>query len=361
MSKIVVTGTRGIPGIMGGVETHCEELYPRLAALGWDVTVICRSSYIKEKTPFYKGVKLYFLEIGKSKYMEAFLHTFLAIFIARFRLKADVLHIHAIGPALMTPLARLLGLKVVFTHHGPDYDRLKWGLFARCVLRLGEFAGVVFANEVIVISEVIRESVCRRFGRKDVHLIYNGVPGPERVENTAYLDTLGLEKDRYLFSMGRFVPEKRFEMLIRAFRPLREQGYRLVIAGDNYRQDAYTTFLKDLASAEGVIMPGFLKGAPLHCLLTHAHSFALPSAHEGLPIALLEAMTYGLNVVVSDIPAHQAIGLPEDFYFPVSQEGILGEKLEHLFEKAKQPVGYAMNNYNWDRIAEEVGSLYGRL
>ena len=161
--KIVVTGTRGIPNIMGGVETHCEELFPRIARKGFEVTVIRRKSYVRDTLSSYKGITLSDIETPRKKSLEAIVHTFRAIVRAK-RLKANIVHIHAVGPALLTPLARLLGMKVVFTHHGPDYDRDKWGMAAKTALRLGEAAGTLFANEVIVISHVIDDLLIRIWG-----------------------------------------------------------------------------------------------------------------------------------------------------------------------------------------------------
>ena len=155
--KIVVTGLRGIPGIMGGVETHCEELFPRIVDDNHDVIVICRSEYVPQEADGseYKGVKLVSLRTLPGKHFEAFTHTLLAVFYAK-KLKADVVHIHAVGPALMTPLVRLLGMKAVVTHHGPDYDRQKWGKLSKSILRLGERMGAVYANHLIVISQHIQ-------------------------------------------------------------------------------------------------------------------------------------------------------------------------------------------------------------
>ena len=135
--KVVVTGTRGIPNILGGVETHCEELFPRIAQKGIDITIIRRKSYVHDSLQEYQGVKLTDVKTPKKKSFEAIIHTFKAILKAK-SLHADIVHIHAIGPALLTPLARLLGMKVVFTHHGPDYDRDKWGKAAKVMLKAGE-------------------------------------------------------------------------------------------------------------------------------------------------------------------------------------------------------------------------------
>jgi glycosyltransferase involved in cell wall biosynthesis len=180
--KVVVTGTRGIPGIMGGVETHCEELLPRLVQLGYDITIIRRRKYAREDTPLteWKGVKIIDIDAPKSKNFEAIIHTFEAINKAK-ALGADLVHIHAIGPNLLSPYARQLGMKVVMTHHGPDYNRDKWGKVAKIMLKLGERIGCMFANQVIVISNTIKTHIEEKCGRtKGVTLIPNGVKQPEK-------------------------------------------------------------------------------------------------------------------------------------------------------------------------------------
>ena len=156
--KVVVIGTRGIPNIQGGVETHCEELYPRIVKLGADVTIIRRTCHIPENDNYteYKGVKLVDVYAPKRKSLEAIVHSVLATFKAK-RLGADIVHIHAIGPSLCCPLARLLGMKVVSTNHGPDYDRQKWGTLAKTMLRIGEWCQAHFANHIISISNVITQ------------------------------------------------------------------------------------------------------------------------------------------------------------------------------------------------------------
>jgi glycosyltransferase involved in cell wall biosynthesis len=328
--KIIVIGTRGIPNLLGGVETHNEELLPRIAADGYDVTVIRRKGYVNDNLKVYNKVKLIDISSSQEKSLEAILHTLKAVRKAKF-LQADVLHIHAVGPALVTPIARMLGLKVVFTNHGPDYRREKWGKMAKYMLRAGERMGAMFANEIIVISEVINTILKEKYHRTDAHLIYNGVPTPNRVETTNYLNVLGVVPQKYIFAMGRFVPEKNFHQLIKAFSSLNNNdGYQLVLAGDNDFEDEYSLQLKNMAREHGVVLTGFIKGDKLHELLTHAAVFVLPSSHEGLPIALLEAMSYDLPVIVSDIPANLVIGLSQDDYFPVGDEEKLKDKLKKL-------------------------------
>lgn len=213
--KIIVTGTRGIPDIMGGVETHCEELFPRVAAAGNDVTIIRRSNYVRDTLTEWRGVRLVNVDTPKKKSFEAIIHTFRAINKAK-SLGADVLHIHAIGPALLTPYAKLRGMKVVFTHHGPDYDRDKWGLAAKTMLKQGERMGCRFADEVIVISDVIRRLIDRKYGRREhVHLIYNGVPQPDVCDYPEYFGELGIERGKYVLGMCRFVRRRIFTILLK--------------------------------------------------------------------------------------------------------------------------------------------------
>lgn len=355
--KIVVTGTRGIPNIMGGVETHCEELFPRIASKGYDVTVIRRKSYVRDSLTEYKGVKLIDIETPKKKSFEAIIHTFKAILKAK-SLKADIVHIHAIGPALLTPMVRLLGMKVVFTHHGPDYDRDKWGKAAKFMLKLGERMGTTFANEVIVISKVIDNILIQKYGRKDCHLVYNGVPEPEICDFPEYFEELGIEKGKYILGMCRFVPEKNLHHLVEAFSKIDTKGCKLVLAGDTDFEDDYSRQLKATAKEHGVILTGFIKGKKLHSLLTHTRCFVLPSSHEGLPIALLEAMSYKLPVIVSNIPANLEVGLNKDNYFPVGNIDALANKLQQNINLPYTHVNYDMSAYNWDHIAEQISQIY---
>lgn len=358
--KIAVTGTRGIPNILGGVETHCEYLFPIIAQRDdMDVTIIRRESYVQDSLKEYQGVSLVDIATPKKKSFEAIIHTLRAVFAAKFKLKADILHIHAIGPALVTPFARLLGMKVVFTHHGPDYDRDKWGTMAKTILNLGERMGCMFANEVIVISTVINDLIKQKYGRDDAHLIYNGVPEPTIVEGTEYLDELGVESRKYVFAMGRFVPEKNFHHLIDAYAQLENKDdYKLVLAGDADHEDEYSRELKQKAKDNGVVLTGFIKGKKLHTLLSHARCFVLPSSHEGLPIALLEAMSYKLPVVVSNIPANLQVGLNQSAYFETGNVAELKSKLEYSLLTDYKEKKYQMDSYNWSVIAHQTEKVY---
>ncbi len=356
--KIVVTGTRGIPNIMGGVETHSEELFPRIAKMGHDVTVIRRTNYVKDDLKEWNGVKLVNVDSPKKKSFEAIIHTFRAINKAK-DLGAEVLHVHAIGPAMLTPYAKMCGLKVVFTHHGPDYDRDKWGFAAKTMLKLGERMGCEFADEVIVISDVIKNLIAKKYGRTEhVHLIYNGVPEPEVCDYPEYFEELGIEKGKYVLGMCRFVPEKNLHHLVEAFVKTECKDCKLVLAGDTDFEDDYSRSLKKMARENGVVLTGFVKGRKLHSLLTNCRCYCLPSSHEGLPISLLEAMSYSVPVVVSNIPANMEVGLDESCYFPVGNVEALCDKLTEILSQDYYRVSYDMGKYDWDHIATQVAEVY---
>ncbi len=360
--RIFVTGTRGIPDIPGGVEKHCQELYPLLVTMGHEVILATRTPYVEKEEPSWNGVQLSHIFAPHKKSLEAIVHTFLAVFEAR-RCKADLIHIHAVGPGLMVPLARLLGLKVVVTNHGPDYDRQKWGGAAKTMLRLGEYLGGKFANEVIVISTVIAEIIRKRCGR-ETNLVYNGVVLPDKSTDTSFLDSLGILPGKYILGVARFVPEKGLHDLIEAFKRI-DSGYQLVLAGDADHETEYSRELKEMAAKDSrIVLTGYITGEDLNQIYSHAALFALPSYHEGLPIALLEAMSYELPVLVSDIPANKEVDLQSDRFFSCGHVEELTEKLRILLEKGLSDAEKAdlrlqlVEKYNWSVIAEQTVDVY---
>ena len=275
------------------------------------------------------------------------------------RLHADVLHVHAIGPALCIPVARLLGLRVVATNHGPDYDRQKWGLMAKAMLKAGEWCQARWAHRIISISRVITDILRDRYGRTaGVDLIHNGVTPPVRSTATDYVTSLGLEPHRYVVAVARFVPEKRLDLLIRAFEQARHEGYRLVLAGDADHEDDYARQLKEQARATGTVLTGFIRGERLNQLMSHAALFVLPSTHEGLPIALLEAMSYGMDVLVSDIAANRLPELQPGDLFAVDNIEALTRRIEEKLSLPALDRHYDLSNYDWDHIARQTLEVY---
>lgn len=363
--KIFVSGTRGIPDIPGGVEKHCQELYPLIAAMGHEVYLATRRPYVATPRKEWHGVRLVHTYCPRSKSLEAIVHTFAAVLKARW-LCPDIIHIHAVGPGLMVPLARLLGLRVVVTNHGPDYDRQKWGYAAKMMLRLGEYIGGKYANEVIVISRVIADIIRQRCGRSS-DLIYNGVHLPPAPAAVDHLERFGINPaGGHILAVARFVPEKGLHDLVEAF-SLLQGDVQLVITGDADHASDYSKNLKNLASRDKrIILTGYITGEPLHQLYSHAGLFVLPSYHEGLPIVLLEAMSYGLSVLVSDIPANREVDLAPARYFQPGNIEELHEKLQKLGSQGITLGEQAhfrkriTQNYNWPTIAEQTVAVYNK-
>lgn len=359
--KIVVTGTRGIPDVLGGVETHCQELFPLIAEDdNLEITIIRRTNYNSCKENTYKGVSLVDIDSPKLKSLEAIIHTFKAVLYAKFKINADIIHIHAIGPAIMIPFAKLLGMKVVFTHHGFDYDREKWGKLAKIALKIGERLGTKYADKVIVISNVIKSTLERKYKRFDLELIYNGVPEKSNKIDSEYLKLLNLENKKFILALGRFVPEKNFHHLIEAYKNIDNKDIALVIAGDSIIDDEYSLRLKTMAKDNDVILPGFIKGVKLSTLLNEASLFVLPSSHEGLPISMLEAMSYSLPIVASDIPSNMEVKLSNESYFSLGKIDELTKTInDKLINTPK--LKYDLDKYNWHYIKDKTSIIYYNL
>ena len=361
--KIAVVGTRGIPDIMGGIETHCQELYPRLAAKGVDITVFGRKGYTKKDEPYeYRGVKVVPVASPHSAGLEAFVHTF-RCFWNVWKLKPDIVHLHAIGPAFSAPFFRLMGCKVVYTHHGQDYNRAKWGCIAKTVLRLSERVGTAFSSRVIVISKYLDQWLQRKYGCKKTAFIRNGVNIPAALdegETSRWLDKHGLSGKRYIFALGRFVEEKGFHDLIDAYRKAGLVDIPLVIAGRADQESEYSRKLYKMAEEAGVVLPGFIYGKELQALFENAALFVIPSYHEGLPIALLEALSYNRNVIASDIPANAEVPLPADSFYKTGDVDELAEKLKRFINLTgtQNYRGIVQEFYNWDVIADQTMDVY---
>jgi glycosyltransferase involved in cell wall biosynthesis len=365
--NVMVLGLRGFPGVQGGVETHAEHLYTEMAKLGCNVEIVVRDSYQPTTNPpVWKDIRFTRLWAPRKKSLEAIIHTFLGVLYAARR-RPDVLHIHAIGPALMTPLARLLGLRVVVTHHGPDYDRQKWGRAAKTILRLGERFGMGWANQRIVISNVIGALVRDKY-RRDSRLIPNGVVLSDIPASTAALQLFGLSAGKYVLLVSRLVPEKRHLDLIAAFDKAGLQGWKLVLVGASDHPDDYTRSVLDAAaSTPNVVCTGFQSGLALRELYAHAGVFVLPSSHEGLPIALLEALSYGLPVVASGIPANREVCNSGIDFYPVGDVDALAAQLRAKGMAQRDAARDAAvrqevaDAYRWSAIASDTRHVYRQM
>ncbi len=366
--RIAVIGTRGFPGVQGGVEAHCQELYPRLAASGCKVTIFARRGYVDPDIKTWQGVKIVPLWSPRRKSLEAILHTLWgSLQIIGRRKQYDVVHMHAIGPSLFVPLIRLAGLPVVVTNHGPDYNRHKWGYFAKKTLRLGEWAGTSFASAVICVSRHIQDSLKKDYGRTTFY-IPNGVVIPQKVSAGDTLKQYNLKPGNYALTVGRLVPEKGFHDLVEAFSKI-STDWKLVIAGAADHEDEYSRTIKARAGENSnIVMTGFIKGMPLAEIFSNAGLFVLPSYHEGLPIVILEAMSYELPVLATNIPANLELVVDREFTFPPGDRAALTAKLIKLMRPPLENSKFALENkgrleaeFNWERIATETYTVYKRV
>ena len=348
---------------MGGIETHCQQLYPRLVERGASVVIFARKAYTPQKTPYlYKGVQVVPVYAPKVSGLETFVHTFRCLLKVLFW-KPDFVHLHAIGPSFVAPLFRLAGLKVVYTHHGQDYNRAKWGWFAKFVLRLSERIGTRFSNRIIVISKYLDNWLQTKYGCRKTAFIRNGVNIPERLDDSVskkWLEKHGLYGKKYIFALGRFVEEKGFHDLIEAYKNAGLDGMPLVIAGKADQESSYSRKLYKMAREAGVTLPGYIYGEELQAVFENASLFVIPSYHEGLPITLLEALSYNLNVIASDIPANTEVPLPEESFFKTGDVAALTAKLKQ-FTGSVEIRNYRKiieEYYNWDRVAEQTMNVY---
>ncbi len=360
-SDITVIGTRGIPDVLGGVESHCQNLYPLIVSESDNrVCVIARSPYVDYQESEYKGVALKSVFAPKKKSLEAICHSTLAAFTTLFD-GSKIVHVHAIGPGLVVPLLRLMGKKVVFTHHGPDYDRQKWGNTAKKVLMLGEKLAVNYASEVIVISDVINNLIKEKYNRQDANLIYNGVqPAPEfdPEKSAEILSKWQLQPQNYVVAVGRWVEEKGFHDLIEAYKKA-NINMPLVLIGAADHATPYSDKLKKMAEeTPNVTCTGFLQGEILQTVFSQAKCFAMSSYHEGLPIALLEAMSYSLPVILSDIPANTEVALSPEVYFPVGDVDALSEQLQRCTAHKTTDYSVELVKYDWPTIAKQTLTVY---
>lgn len=365
--RIGIIGSRGFPEIQGGIETHCLELYTRLAQLdGNKITVYRRKPYLNanNKNAVYENIRFIDFSVPRNKFFETFLHSFFSSVHALFQ-NYDIVHFHNTGPGFFIPIVKLSRAKVVFTYHNISYTQKKWNTLARIFLSGSEVISIKKSDFVIFISEVIRTEMAKKYtiSENKSEVIFNGVCMPEKEDKSDYLEELGLLKYRYVIGVGRFLEEKGFDYLIKAFKSANLNNFKLVLAGDTDYPTEYSKKLKSLACENNVVLTGFIKGDKLKQIFSFARLFIISSFEEGLPIALLEAMSYNLDVLASDIPANMQVGLNEDDYFRVGDEESLKQAiLDKLSKSRKRSFDELLENkFNWDKITVETNNVYKNL
>ena len=371
--RIAMLGHKRIPSFEGGVEVVVEALSAGLAERGHSVTCYNRAgshvSGAEHALPagsVYRGIRLVTVPTLERKGYAAVISSFLAAVRAAFG-KFDVVHIHAEGPAFFSWLPKLLGKRVVVTVHGLDWQREKWnGGFASKFIHLGEKCAVRFADEIIVLSENVRQYFQDTYGR-DTRFIPNGVTAPKLESPRLIEEKWGLREDDYILYLGRIVPEKGETYLIEAFKQVKTDK-KLVIAGGSSDTERYMQELKVLAAEdERILFTGFVQGQLKDELYSNAYVYTLPSDLEGMPLSLLEAMSYGNCCLVSDIPECAEVVEDKAVRFHKSDVEDLRDRLQTLCDQPDIVVGYRehaagfiLNKYGWDDVVDKTLALYRR-
>ena len=364
--KIAMLGQKHVLSREGGVEIVVHELATRMAALGHDVTCYDRSTHhvsgsALDERKEYKGVKIRPVWTVDKKGLAAMTSSLSAAWKATWG-DYDVVHIHAEGPAAMSFLPKLRGKKVVVTIHGLDWARAKWGGFATKYIKWGEKQAVKYADEIIVLSKGVQDYFQNDYGRKTT-FIPNGVNRPVPQPADEITKRWGLTKDSYVLFLGRIVPEKGVKYLIEAWKNI-ETDKKLVIAGGSSDTEEFMNDLKSIAG-ENVIFTGFQQGRILEELYSNAYIYCLPSDLEGMPLSLLEAMSYENCCLVSDIPECAEVVEDKAVVFKHSDVDELRKMLKKLLDDPtiveRYKVGaadYICQKYNWDVVVEKTLELY---
>jgi len=373
--KIAMIGHKRIPSREGGVEIVVEQLAARMVQAGHSVDVYNRKghhvsgeendAYLARGLKEYKGIHIITIPTFQNKKLNAVVYSFLATIRALFG-HYDVIHYHAEGACSMLWIPHLFGIRTIATIHGLDWQRSKWGEFAARFLLFGEKVAVKYADEIIVLSKNIQKYFKDNYGR-DTVFIPNGVLKPKIRSDRIIKKKWGLEKDNYILFLARIVPEKGLHYLLEAYMGI-DTHKRLVIAGGSSHTDNYMKQMEMKAAKDKrILMTGFVQGELLEELYSNAYIYVLPSDVEGMPVSLLEAMSYGNCCLVSDIAENlEVIEMQKRAAcFKKSSVSDLKYKLRELLEHKEivdrykaEAQNYICGKYNWDDVAYRTMKLY---
>lgn len=367
---IAMLGHKRIPSREGGVEVVVEELSVRMVKKGHKVVCYNRNGhhvsgrkYGNKRLKIYKGIHIRHVLTINRRGLAAMTSSVFASILAAFG-KYDTVHIHAEGAAVLCWLPKLMGKKVIVTVHGLDHKREKWGKLASIYIMQGEKNAVKYADEIIVLSKGVQNYFQKVYGRS-TQFIPNGVERPEKVNDTLIRDMFLIEKDEYFLFLGRIVPEKGIKYLIKAFKEVKTDK-KLVIAGGSSDTNAFVSEVKKLASDDNrIIFTDFVQGEVYGSLFSNAYVYVLPSDLEGMPLSLLEAMSYGNCCIVSDIDECTEVVGDYGEIFKHGNITSLRQKMQRLVDEPElvrkyreDAADYICQKYNWDDVVEKTLTLY---
>ncbi len=374
--NIAMLGHKHMLSREGGIEIVVKELATRMAKKGNRVVVYDRNtSHVSgatvDQVDEYEGIKIRRVWTIERKGLAAMTSSFAAAWRAS-RSKADIIHIHAEGPAAMCGLVKLIGKrrvdggkkKVVVTIHGLDWQRAKWGGFASKYIKFGERQAVKWADEIIVLSQGVQDYFRNTYGR-ETEFIPNGVTAPTIVPADEINKLWGLSKDSYILFLGRIVPEKGLRYLIKAWKRVNTDK-KLVIAGGSSDTQSFMDELKEMSAGDSsVVFTGFQQGRVLEELYSNAYVYVLPSDLEGMPLSLLEAMSYGNCCLVSDIDECTEVVGDKAAVFKHSDVDDLSTVLQELLDDVtyvaeckRSAAEFITRKYSWDDVVDKTIEIY---
>lgn len=367
--KIAMIGHKRIPSREGGVEVVVEELSKRMVQRGHTVeaynriSIGRRSDEKQMKLKSYCGIRLISIATFPQKQLNAVVYSLGASIRALFG-RYDFIHYHAEGICYMIWLPHLFGMKTVVTVHGLDWKRAKWGGFASWFIKLGEKAAVRYADQMIVLSQDMQSYFKKEYDRETVY-IPNGIVKPVAKPADQIRKKFGIEKDGYCLLVARLVPEKGIHYLIESFKKV-NTNKKLMIVGDNHTGDEYVRQIEEMAQGDQrILFTGFAEGELLEELFSNAYVYILPSDIEGMPMSLLEAMSYGNCCLTSDIPENAEVVGGSGILFRKSDIGDLTQQLQRLCDNPDIVASYQQESseavcekYDWEKIADQTIELY---
>lgn len=368
--RIAMLGHKRIPSREGGVEIVVEQLGAGLVQAGHAVTCYNRrghhvggSQFDAQSQTSHRGISIKTIPTLDKKGLAAMTASVTAAIACAFG-KYDVVHFHAEGPCAMLWLPKLFGKRCIATIHGLDHQRSKWGKLAKTYIMLGEKCAAKHAHEVIVLSKNVQDYFMDTYGRK-TRFIPNGVDRPERRPAEQIREAFGLSTGQYILYLGRIVPEKGLTYLVKAFKNVKTDK-KLVIAGGASDTAEFFEELKTLAADDPRIQfVGFVQGQLLEELYSNAYVYTLPSDLEGMPLSLLEAMSYGNCCLTSDIPECTQVTEDHGVSFRKGDIADLQEKIQTLCDDEKlvaryqtEAADYICQRFNWDQVTEQTLKLY---
>ncbi len=370
---IAMIGQKGVPGKAGGVETHVTELSTRLVRAGHTVVAYARTWYAPRGADRFNGIRIVRLPSVQTKHLDTITHTLISVLHACVVVRPDVYHFHGVGPALLAWMPRLFAphASIVATFHCIDRQHEKWGRFARFMLWLGERAAVTFPDETIAVSKVLAAYTKQVFGKTSTY-IPNGITPVRMSTDPLLLTPFGLEPFRYVAVVSRLVPHKSQHTLIAAWQKAKTEhpdafrDVKLAIVGGSAFTDAYVAKLHALASGDAsIVFTGTQTGDALDALFAGARFIVHPSVSEGLPIAILEAMSYGKAVLAADIPENREAIAEYGVPFAAGDVDDLAQKLTSLLVDPTRAASighlaraYVEDAYHWDDIAAKTMRVY---